>query len=128
MTELLTNVREAVDAVREHFAGHTVEVFPDDTGGAHMIVHDVKIGNAYTPESTWLGFQINAAYPQSDVYPHYIGRVARRDDRPHGEGIQAVEWQSRLALQLSRRSHRWNPAFDNAVLKAEKVITWFATR
>jgi hypothetical protein len=128
MTTSLTSVREAVDAVREHFAGHSVEVFPDGAGGAHVIVHDVKIGSRYTPESTWLGFQLNAAYPQSDVYPHYIGRVGRCDGQPHGEGIQFVDWQGRPALQLSRRSNRWNPSLDNAILKAEKVITWFATR
>jgi hypothetical protein len=66
--------------------------------------------------------------PSSDVYPHYVARVARADGQAHGEGIQPVDWQNRPALQLSRRSLRWNPVRDNAVLKAEKVIAWFASR
>jgi hypothetical protein len=128
VTGLTAAVEDAVAAVRDHFAGHPVEVVPDGSGGAFVIVSDVHIGDQYTPPDTWLGFQINAAYPQSDVYPHYIGRVARRDGHKHGEAIQEVTWQDRTALQLSRRSNRWNPATDNAALKAEKVITWFATR
>lgn len=121
-------VSAAVAAVREHFAGHPVEAIPDGTGGAFVIVEDVEIGSTYTPSATWLGFQINAAYPSSDVYPHYVGRITRVDGSPHGEAITDVEWQQRPALQLSRRSNRWRPGVDNAVLKAEKVIAWLATR
>lgn len=128
VTGLVTSVAESVTAVQEHFAGSAVQVIPDGSGGAFMIVDTVAIGARYLPEVTWLGFHLNAAYPSSDVYPHYVGRVARVDGQQHGEGIQPVDWQNRPALQLSRRSNRWNPAFDNAVLKAEKVITWFASR
>jgi hypothetical protein len=42
--------------------------------------------------------------------------------------VQPVDWNDRQALQLSRRSNRWNPATDNAALKAEKVIKWFITK
>ncbi|HVV12775.1 hypothetical protein [Amycolatopsis sp.] len=42
--------------------------------------------------------------------------------------MQLVDWSGRAALQLSRRSNRWNPARDNAALKAQKVITWFTTQ
>lgn len=128
MTTLVAHVRDAVVAIREHFADHSVEVLPDGDGGVFVVVADVEIGPHYTPETTWLGFQINAAYPQSDVYPHYISQVERRDGQPHGEGVQAVDWQGRPALQLSRRSNRWNPAIDTSALKAEKVITWFTTK
>ena len=31
-------------------------------------------------------------------------------------------------MQLSRRSKGWNPAVDNAALKAEKVITWLTAQ
>jgi hypothetical protein len=128
VTTLLTHVRDAVAAVQEHFADHPVEILPDGDGGVFVVIDDIEIGTHYIPETTWLGFQINAAFPQSDVYPHYIGRVERRDGQPHGEGVQAVDWQSRPALQLSRRSNRWNPAIDTPALKAEKVITWFTTK
>lgn len=120
-------VAAAVAAVRDHFAGHPVEAVPDGAGGAFITVDHVQIGGSYTPSSTWLGFQINAAYPASDVYPHYIGRVARVDGRPHGQAITVVDWRERPALQLSRRSNRWRPGTDNAPLKAEKVLTWLAS-
>lgn len=123
---LTTAVAAAVAAVRDHFAGHPVQVVPDGAGGAFLIVDQVQVGPAYTPSVTWLGFQINAAYPVSDVYPHYTGLLARADGQPLGQAISQVTFQERPALQLSRRSNRWQPGVDNAALKAEKVITWLA--
>lgn len=132
MTEPTSAVEAAVAAVRAHFAGKPVEVVPDGAGGATVIVDQVDLGDRYTPSTTWLGFHISAAYPQADVYPHYIGRVARTDGQPHdqilGNAVQSVDWNGRQALQLSRRSNGWNPATDNAALKAEKVITWFTAK
>lgn len=128
MTEPSDAVDTAVSAVRDHFAGKLVEVVPDGGGGAVVIVDQIDLGDRYTPSSTWLGFHISAAYPQADVYPHYLGRVVRRDGQPHGDAVQEVEWNGRPALQLSRRSNSWNPSRDNAALKAEKVITWFTMK
>ena len=127
MTTLTLAVTEAVAAVREHFAGHPVEVTPDGAGGAIVVIGDVDFGDPYTPRTTWLGFLIDAACPHSDIYPFYCGRVARVDGNAYGEGVQPVEWHDRPALQLSRRSNRRN-GFDNAVLKAQRVIQWFATK
>lgn len=118
-------VEQAVAAVRDQFAGHPVNTVSDGVGGVFVTIDDIDFGPNYTPTVTWLGFHINAAYPHSDVYPHYIGRVTRVDNHAHGVAVQSVDWQCRPALQLSRRSTRWNPATDNAALKAEKVITWF---
>lgn len=118
---------EAVAAVREHFAGHTVDVTPDGNGGAIVIIDDVDFGPRYTPQTTWLGFLIDAACPHSDIYPFYCGRIARVDGNAYGDGVQPVDWHGRPALQLSRRSNRRN-GFDNAVLKTERVVQWFATR
>lgn len=119
-------VAAAIDAVRAQFVDHQVEVTPDGAGGANVIIHSIEVGDRYNPSSTWLGFQVNAAYPASDVYPHYLGVVTRVDGQPHGQGVGPTTWQERAALQLSRRSNGWNPAIDNAVLKAEKVIQWFS--
>lgn len=121
-----TEIGAAVAAVRDHFSGLPVEVVPDGAGGVYVTVSGVHVGHQYTPSTTWLGFQINSAYPHSDVYPHYIGPVARRDGAGHGPAVQTVTWRERPAMQLSRRSLRWNSLFDNAALKAAKVLTWFA--
>jgi hypothetical protein len=115
----------AVAAIRDQFAEHPVNTVSDGAGGVVVTVDDVNIGSNYTPNATWLGFHINPAYPHSDVYPHYLGRVTRLDNRAHGPAVQQVDWQGRPALQLSRRSTRWNPTTDTAALKAEKVLTWF---
>jgi hypothetical protein len=93
---------------------------------AAVIIDDVDFGDHYEPGTTWLGFLIDAAFPQSDIYPYYSGQVSRVDGRSHGEGVQEINWRGRPALQLSRRSNRRN-GFDNAVLKTERVVRWFAT-
>lgn len=128
MTTLTPAVAAAVEAVRAHFAGKPVEVTPDGSGGSYVIIADIEVGCHYEPPVTWLGFQVNAAYPASDVYPHYTGKLARADGQQHGPAIQQVTWQDRPAMQLSRRSKGWNPAVDNAALKAEKVITWLTAQ
>ena len=128
MTDPLPAVTRGVDAVRAHFAGKPVEVVPDGAGGAYVTVHDVEVGPSYVPARTFLAFQISAAYDSADVYPHYLGVVTRADGQQHGEGISAMEWRDQPVLQLSRRSNGWRPGLDNAALKAEKVITWFASR
>lgn len=124
----MTPIESAVHAVRSHFADHSVSVTPDGVGGVYVTVEDVAPGSQYLPTTTWLGFHINSAYPQSDVYPHYLGRVVRGDGAQHGPAVQLVMWQGREALQLSRRSSRWNPELDNAALKAQKVLSWFAAQ
>lgn len=123
--DLTSAVQGGVDGLRRHF-DQEPEVTPDGTGGAHVVIDAVSVGGNYEPSGTWLGFHLSAAYPHSDVYPHFIGRVERRDQQPHCSAVQVVEWQGRPALQLSRRSNRWNPARDNASLKAEKVRAWFS--
>lgn len=128
MTVTVTAIEAAVAAVRDHFDGLPVEVVPDGTDGVYVTVSDVHIGVQYTPTTTWLGFQINSAYPHSDVYPHYIGPVTRADGTGHGPAVQSVTWRDRPALQLSRRSNRWDALRDNAAFKATKVLSWFASQ
>lgn len=124
--DLQTPVDRAIDELREQFAGHPVDVVREANGDAVVIIGDVSIGDQYEPDTTWLGFRITGTYPSADIYPHHIGRVARRDGVGHGQAVQQVEWQGRPALQLSRRSNGWNPRHDNAALKAAKVLAWFA--
>lgn len=123
-----STVLDAVDGVREQFPGHAVEVAPDGTGGVIVIVANAPTGGPYVEEVTWLGFQISSAYPMADIYPHFVGRLTRVDGAAHGEGFAETQWQGRPALQLSRRSNRWNADIDTAGLKAMKVLAWLASR
>jgi hypothetical protein len=124
---LLPAVTTAVGAVRDHFTGKPVTVVPDGAGGAFVTVDDIEVGATFTPSTTWIGFQISAAYPSADVYPHYTGVLVRADGQPHGPAVQQMTWQGRPAMQLSRRSNHWKAGLDNVALKAEKVITWLRT-
>lgn len=128
MTAATPEVAAALDAVRDQFPTAMVETVPDGDGGLKVIVDPVDLGSTYQPSSTWFGFHITAAYPHADVYPHFVGVVARVDGQPLGDAIQSVTWQERPALQISRRSNRWNSDRDTAANKAEKVITWMRTR
>ena len=125
---VLAAVLDGVAGVREQFPGHTVEVTADGSGGVIVIVEDMPTGGPYVEETTWLGFQISSAHPMADVYPHFVGRLTRTDEGAHGEGFSETTWQDRPALQLSRRSNRWDSTMDTAALKAMKVLTWMASR
>ncbi|MFI5887664.1 hypothetical protein [Streptomyces sp. NPDC051554] len=126
----VTAVQEAVEQVRDHFAEAVVTAVPDGGGGVYVVVDPVPVGDHYTVQETWLGFQITAAYPDADIYPHYTGLLARADGQPHGQPVQQIaEWQGRLGgpvLQISRRSNQWNPAVDSAVNKSVRILAWLA--
>lgn len=122
------DVVAALGQLGEQFADHPMTVTPDGSGGVTVVIDNIAPGSPYVESTTWLGFQITSAYPDADVYPHFTGRLQRKDGMPHGEGFSEVEWQGRPALQLSRRSNRWNRATDSAALKAMKVMTWLASR
>ncbi|MFF5781133.1 hypothetical protein ACFY7Y_29930 [Streptomyces virginiae] len=126
MNTLASAITEAVEAVRAQFTGHPVEVVPDGTGGVFVTVEDVPVGPSYAPAVTWLGFQISAAYPDADVYPHYVGPLSRTDGQSHGPAVQSTGWRGQPALQISRRSNRRDAIVDSAALKAERIRLWLA--
>lgn len=128
LEDVSSRVLDGVAGVREQFLSHAVEVIADGSGGVIVIVKDVPAGGPYVEDTTWLGFQISSAYPMADVYPHFVGRLQRVDKAAHGEGFSETTWRDRPALQLSRRSNRWDSNMDTAALKAMKVMAWLASR
>jgi hypothetical protein len=118
-------VESAVAELRETFAGNRLEVEDEAQGGAYVIVHDVAVGPRFRPESIWLGFLISFQYPAADVYPHFTdAALTRADGSPLGTGLSTSSWRERPAIQLSRRSSRWNAATDSAAGKLLKIIEW----
>jgi hypothetical protein len=98
-------------------------------GGAYVIVHNVFVGDQYEPSKSWAGFLITFQYPRADVYPLFFDAALRRKDgRAFGEGFSQLTWRGRPALQVSRRSNRWNPATDTAAVKLAKVLDWMRSR
>jgi len=120
-------VQRAVDEVCRTFDGHPVATAADGSGGAFVVIAGLALSDLYAQDTTWLGFQVSYLYPATDVYPHYVRPdLARRDTAQLGIGFSATTWgyDSRMAIQVSRRSNRWDPRVDTAALKAVKVLAW----
>ena len=128
--EIFPEIEKAIAEVATCFPDGQVICEPDGQGGAYVIVQDVFLGDHYMPDQSWVGFQIGYQYPSSDVYPHFVrADFSRIDGRSLGEGFSGpVEWRGRRAVQISRRSNRWNPAVDTAAVKLMKVLEWVKTR
>lgn len=121
-------VADAIEKIRATVTPNPVTVREDGEGGAFVIVEGADPGPLYTQTDTWIGFRITFQYPYADVYPHYVrGDLSRRDQRALGDGTSPATFESRPAIQLSRRSNHLNPATDTAVLKMLKVLEWLRT-
>ena len=120
-------VSEAIRGIADGFPDAMLNVVADGDGGAYVVVENVPLSHLYKQRDTWVGFRISYMYPDADVYPHFVrDDLERTDGRPLGAATsQGHEFQGRAAIQLSRRSNRWNPTTDTAVLKLQKVLQWF---
>jgi hypothetical protein len=121
----------ALAELRAHFGADAVTVTPDGSGGVYVVIGEQPVGPAYTPAQTWIGFQISAAHPDADIYPHYTGTLTRTDGQPHGPAIQPVTWQggsTEPALQISRRSNHRDPVVDTPVNKAVRILAWLTAQ
>ncbi|MFB6340546.1 hypothetical protein ACE1ET_02435 [Saccharicrinis sp. FJH62] len=118
--------KEVIDAIhelQEAYGEDNIEVKPDGNGGALIVVKNIDIGDKFIPSKIWCGFHINHMYPMSDVYPHFVNSDLQFNGGSDLKGpYQKREWNARNSIQVSRRSKRWNPALDTALLKLEKVI------
>jgi hypothetical protein len=123
-------VQTAIQEIRDEFPDLKIEVGDEPQGGAYMIVHDLPIGEQYTPATSWVGFLVTFQYPNADVYPHFIDPdVARVDGAPMINAFQRSQnFWGRPAIQVSRRSNRWNPAVDTAAIKLAKVLEWIRSQ
>jgi hypothetical protein len=126
-TPVTAAITEAVEEVRETFAGATVTVDSDGNGGAWVVIDSVPLGPVYVQDSSWIAFQITFPYPEADVYPHFVRPdLSRTDGAPLGAGFSVAKWgpSGAQGMQLSRRSNRLNPAVDTAATKVFKVLKW----
>ncbi len=129
MTQIQPQIEKAIEEIRSSFPDCRIEVESDGAGGAYVLVHDVLLGPPYAQQKIWVGFQITFQYPYADVYPHFtVHELARIDGKPLGDGIgNGANFRGKVAVQLSRRSNKLNPATDTAALKLLKVIQWLRT-
>jgi hypothetical protein len=126
---LTPEVSAAVEEIRQTFVGHHMEIEDEAQGGAYVIVHDLEVGEHFKPEKVWLGCLITFQYPIADIYPHFTDPgLTRVDGASLGEGFSTTSWRERPAIQVSRRSNRWNAITDTAVGKLLKVLEWMKKR
>jgi len=130
MTELKADVQKAIEEIRVNFSNCQVEVYPDGSGGAFVVVRGDLLGPPYVQADTWMGFQITFQYPYADVYPHFTRPdLKRTDGKSLGEGFgMSAQFRGQPAIQISRRSNKLNPATDTASLKLLKVLKWMKAR
>lgn len=125
MNDVTTAVAKAIEEIRRTFEGCEVEVFPDGSGGAVVVVRGIALGCPYVQDKVWIGFHITYQYPYADVYPHFTnGDLARSGGDALGSGFGGATFRDRPAIQISRRSNRLNPETDTAALKLLKVVMW----
>jgi hypothetical protein len=132
--KLTTQVKQAIEEIRKAFAGHSVDVEPDNDGGAYVTVDSLFLGDQFVPSTSWIGFHITYQYPHAGIYPHHTaGDLMRADGQALGEAIhQGREWKTpsrtRSAMVFSRKSHGWDASRDTAAVKLQMVLEWIRTR
>lgn len=129
MSQMTPAVTKAIEGIRCSCPNYPLEAEPDGSGGAFVTVRDVPLGANFVQTDTWIGFQITFQYPYADVYPHFARPdLARSNGQPLGEGLGGgAQFRGQPAVQISRRSNKWNPATDTASLKLLKVIKWLTS-
>ncbi len=122
---MLPLVSESIEEIKANFPDVAVSAIDDGEGGACVILEDVALPPGYSHAVTWIGFRVNYLYPNADVYPHYVRPdLVRVDGRPMN--MQPTTFENRQALQISRRSNKWDPKSDTAALKLHKILAWLA--
>ena len=125
MSTIVPAVAEAIEEIRRTFDQCVVEVVPDGSGGAEVVVRGIPMGCPYVQPEVWLGFRMTFQYPYADVYPHFTDpELVRADGATLGGGFGTATFQGQPAIQISRRSNRLNPETDTAALKLLKVLRW----
>lgn len=116
-------VSTAVEELKRQFATAAFTVLEDGQGGARVFMEPVSIGPKYRPSETWLGFHIPAQYPYADIYPVFIGNVARVDGMPFVAPVTpGHSFEGRPALQVSRRNSAAQSGLQKAAAKVLKVL------
>ncbi len=123
------DVEAAVAEIKRAFPDQRVEATPETQGGAYVVVHEHAVGERFAPSATWVGFLITFQYPDADVYPFFVRPdLQRADGSLFPAGLSGpIEWNGRMAIQVSRRSNRWTPGVDTAATKLAKVLSWLCS-
>jgi hypothetical protein len=132
--DLNAPVADAIAEIRASFRTHRVDHEPDGQGGAFVRVHDLEIGRAFNPGTSWIGFQITFQFPFADIYPHYLRSDLTSADGKvltpplHVNNSFALPSGAVPAVMLSRRSNHRDPETETAAVKLIKVLDWLRSQ
>jgi hypothetical protein len=130
-------VRKAIDEIASSYPGQPIREIEDGEGGAYVIVDDLQLGEKYAPPISWIGLHITFLHPEPDIYPLFLDANVRyigSGQAANGGYPEAMTQGHKMpgfdlpAIQLSRRSHRWNPVRDTAALKLTRVLDWIRSQ
>ncbi len=79
MSDVTEAVAQGIEEIRRTFEECAVEMYPDGSGGAVVVVRDIPLGCSYVQAKVWIGFHITYQYPYADVYPHFTNGEAEND-------------------------------------------------
>jgi hypothetical protein len=134
---MVPDVERAVDEVRTAWPDNDVLVEEDGGGGAYVLVEALDLGEHFTPPTSWVAFHITHAYPDADVYPHFIDDklVYRWPDPAEGMPPPAIDSLpaplthgalapgfERKAIQISRRTKDEDIPIDTAANKLARIL------
>ena len=119
-------VEEAIAELKKQFFNCEFIIRSDDSGGAYIIISQVRLSSKLSPNNGWIGFHIAAQYPYADIYPVFIDGSVRKLD---GQGFQAPVtaghyFEGRSALQVSRRNSAGQNSMQKATIKILKVLDY----
>ena len=119
-------VAKAIEEIKATFADAVLTVTEDGQGGAFFFLDGVDPGETLIPRRVWVGADIGAQYPYSDIYPVFVSpELCRADGRPLGEATSInVGFHGRNSIQISRRSNNRDPLLETAAIKLQKVLAW----
>jgi hypothetical protein len=122
-------VKSAIEEIRASFPGVPLTVHEDGQGGAWFFIEGIDPGPIFQNRSVWVGADIGAQYPYSDIYPVFVsGDLKRVDGAQLGEAKSVgVGFHGRTSVQLSRRSNHRDPGLETAAIKIQKVLAWLAS-
>jgi hypothetical protein len=140
--KLKGGVERAINKLKSLFGPDNVHFVTDGSGGAYVVVLNVRLEDQYLEPTTWFGFQIVHNSPFADTYPHYVRPDLQLNDgsAPGAPISGPVAWDglaaglgkivgAETAFQISRRSnHRTDDGVETPVEKLIKVAAWLNSR
>jgi hypothetical protein len=131
LAEAKQAVLSASTEIAQVFGHDHLRLVPDGQGGLWAEINEIRLGDPYVQETSFVICLLPFNLPAADVYPLFLrSDLSRSDGRALGEGFQAtaVSWpgdaQPRPVVQVSRRTRGNAFTLQTPRQKIEKVLDW----